>query len=799
MASTSAAAAAAASLAPKRQGAAVQNMHKTTSVAATAAESAGNARPSVAASVAAWGGMGAVAASASTARAAHNNNNNATGGVRILQKKSKTSAAAAAAAAASSGRGGNSKGRLVSAAAAKGGKKGQSNNTASSKQRQQPRQIEKKKDKEEFPSLQLQSAGDFPSLSAGTSASNNSTGGAPPSAAISSTAATGKKSRPITRGWEAAKPKPKPKQQQQQQRQQQAANNNDAKKVAAAKGKKAKASETNTGNATDAKNDQNSKKNGKKTKKKDKKVPSDPRLAAAFQPLPAARTDDAHAAHMINFPLAAAAAAAGGPAGGGGLPKHRQRVDPSAVIAKGRQRLGPRKKRLSTLKKKVLQERLRVWKERNGIVAIGEEGDNNGHQGTAGAGTTASADGASASASAVAYHTVCLRNFVTDEEELVDDDEIVSDLRNLATKIGPVAEVYIPRPNTDDVDDDANGNHDGPDENDKISSSVVGLAFVRYQKEYDALAAIASFDALTIGGGKIEPTAVVADGTSTGAKGDDWRSLMHRYSPSAEAAAALEANVSGPGEGTDGGTVIVVVLENILSEDDFEDEDCLAESTDDIRALAEQFGTVEELTSRIDGERKGQVHVTYKGDVSTGQIAATKLNGMVIGGSSITARVLNDGAASAKSDKAVPVLILENMLTEDDFEDEDCLQESVEDILTMCKEIAEVASIKAHTEGDQRGQVHVFYAGDEGADHAKSAVAAFNGKVVGGETISARLRMPASPVEAPPVLILRNLITEDDYEDEEVLEETKADAMDMLREHGDVEEMKVHVDGDRKG
>ena len=696
-------------------------------------------------------------------------------------------------------------------------------------------------DDEEFPSLQLQlqlqSAVDFPSLTAGTSsgADSSSTSAQRPQP---STATGGNKSV-LSRGWEAktaavpfatasasasASAAPasasagkattrtsgagtsktnKANKSKQEAKGGKVANDNNHSKKKQQQQQQQQLQQKSTDAAADA-NKTNKKKKNKKKKDKSK-IPTDPRLAAAFQPLPAARTDEAHAAHMIPFPLSAA----GSKDGGGALlmPKHKHRraavgfahVDPTGMAVgmmanKGRQRLGPRKKRLSTLKKKVLQERLKVWKERNGIV---EDGGGNGGGATAANGTTTAS-----TSSTTPYHTVCLRNFVTDEQELVDDDEydeIVSDLRNLATKIGPVDKVYVPRPT---IEED-NGWDDENEETTTPSSSVVGLAFVRYQNEADARAAIASFDALTVGGSKIEPTAVVEDGTADGARGDDWRLLMHRYSPSADAdadAVASEANAPGSGEGTAGDTVIVI-LENILSEDDFDDEDCLAESTDDIRALAEQFGTVVKLTPHIDGEQKGQVHVTYQGDAASDQNAASKLNGMVIGGSSISARVLNDDTASTgNSDPNPPVLILENMLTEDDLEDEDCLQESVEDILKMCKEIGEVASIQAHTEGDQKGQVHVTYTGDEGADNAKAAVAAFNGRVVGGETISARLDMPPSSDEAaPPVLILRNLLTEDDYDDEDVLEETKADAMEMLQQYGDVKEMKVHVDGVQKG
>jgi len=595
---------------------------------------------------------------------------------------------------------------------------------------------QQQEEEDEFPSLR--SSSDFPSL-----------GGDAPSASASA----GKTN--ISRGWEATgnhtrtkkkektKEEPEAKGKQTQKTQTQKTQQHSS----ASGGKQWTKSSTEQDQprqkqATGTpKADQDRRKKQKKDQKKDKKtkkntkvVPADPRLAAAFKPLPRAQTDDAHAAHMIRFPGVEGATRKGGP----------------IEVKKGRQRLGPRKKRLSTLKKRVLQERLRVWRESNGInasEAISEQVK----------AEDANEDVPGAVEPLMAYHTVCLRNFVTDEEELADGDEydeIVSDLLHLASKIGPVAEVYIPRPPVEEGEQDIH--------------SVVGLVFVRYEQEQDARAALASFDALTIGGGKLEPSPVSSDGSASGgASGVDWRLLMHQHVPSVAIIHVADAATPPTPltEGDASGENIIVALENILSEDDFEDSDCLAESVEDIRALVEQFGTVVDLTAHIDGESEGQVHVAYEGAASVGQKAASQLNGMVIGGSSISARVLGDAADKTDKGSPPPMLILENILTEDDLEDEDCLQESVEDILSMCKEIGEVASIKAHTEGPNQGQVHVLYTSDSD-DVAKMAVEAFDGRTVGGETIRARLDVPIVPTDGADTAASTNHKSETNADDE---------------------------------
>ena len=374
----------------------------------------------------------------------------------------------------------------------------------------------------------------------------------------------------------------------------------------------------------------------------------------------------------------------------------RQHVD-----RKGRQRIGPRKKRLSTLKKKVLQERLRIWRETNGIAAgIAAQGEQRKASDPIGGG-------------AVGDPCVCLEHFVN-REELEDEDEyeeIVSDLTNLAKKVGDVSDVYLPRDNDDSAS----------------SLEAQGLAFVKFVHNRDAAAAIACWEGLTIGGVKVKATPVAQDFEG------DWKSAMLRHDLSqAEKLKSADAAIADTNEET------IVVIDNILTEDDFEDSDCLEETKEDLKALAAQFGPVSDIVPRLQGNDKGQVHIMYQLCKKAAEHAAESFNGMVIGGQSISAKTLARGKeANASADGAI--VVLTNILSEDDFEDDDCLEESMEDILTMCTQFGEVKTIKAELKGEAKGQVRVVFIG--GREVSEEAINAINGKIVGGDKVQAKLQI----------------------------------------------------------
>merc|ERR1711957_1030192 len=118
-----------------------------------------------------------------------------------------------------------------------------------------------------------------------------------------------------------------------------------------------------------------------------------------------------------------------------------------------------------------------------------------------------------------------------------------------------------------------------------------------------------------------------------------------------------------------------VYLCNILTQDDYEDEECLEETREDIKILAEKYGLVNELqidlgSNKMDGVNlddkneiaKFEVCITYASD-DMATLAVQGLNGMTIGGVPIIATTQHP-----KKDEST--LIMDNILTEDDFEDQ---------------------------------------------------------------------------------------------------------------------------------
>ena len=73
-----------------------------------------------------------------------------------------------------------------------------------------------------------------------------------------------------------------------------------------------------------------------------------------------------------------------------------------------------------------------------------------------------------------------------------------------------------------------------------------------------------------------------------------------------------------------------IEITGILTEDDYDDEDCMGETLDDLRRIAEKLGDVQELKPGTAGD--GSVHVTFN-----------ILDGMIIGGR-VVAATAKDGS-----------------------------------------------------------------------------------------------------------------------------------------------------------
>lgn len=372
------------------------------------------------------------------------------------------------------------------------------------------------------------------------------------------------------------------------------------------------------------------------------------------------------------------------------------------VQNKGRQRIRPRKKKFTSLKKKVLQERLHAWQELQTQKKV-----QTAEERTKAEGTRAEND-----LHALETTTVCLYGFA-EPIELQDDDEyeeILSNLLEMAEKMGGVRWTFIPR-------DGDSVNSNGPP------------SFVDFVSSSDALAAVACWDGLVLGGQNLNASVLsqaekglsISDETGwktwcmrayaesvrsvdTGMQGNDWV-LSH-------------ANATQP----------EIVLENVLSEDDLEDEECMTESLNDIKTLAQRFGVVAGV--RVEREPSPRVFLRYESD-EVARRAVVEFAEVVVGGKQIAAALVE--VHSSVERKTSGSILLENVLTEDDREDEDCLEESLNDIRELCSRFGPVESVRP--ENDTLA-VRVDFE-DVSSDVVQSAVKSFNGMQIGGSTVSA--------------------------------------------------------------
>lgn len=409
-------------------------------------------------------------------------------------------------------------------------------------------------------------------------------------------------------------------------------------------------------------------------------------------------------------------------------------------VKKGRQRLAPRKKKFSTLKKKVLQERLEAWRK----LHPEEETTTT---------TTTPTDPSSTKDNRST--TVCLRNFA-ESDEVEDDDEyeeIVDNLKELATKVGPIRDAFLNR-----------------------QSGGSCPAFVWFETSSSANAACACWSGLVVGGQKLEPVmlypklqeSVEADGNT-----EAWRS------------AALEVYSLGKDGTVDGSTSNIsssIVLRNALSKDDFEDEEHLEESLSYIRSLVEKHGIVSDFESKQDGDG-GVVLVTYKGGDAVAKEAVSKLDGLVVGGSAISVSLSGEAPASDMDF----VVELKNALTEDDLEDADCLQESLQDIETLAEKHGSLST----TDGGVQAvgtSVLLRYNGDPSV--AMDVATKLDGTFLGGNILRASVVSPSDAKQASANtsgwVLLQNILADDDIEDEECMEESIEDVRELASRYGKV-------------
>jgi len=382
-----------------------------------------------------------------------------------------------------------------------------------------------------------------------------------------------------------------------------------------------------------------------------------------------------------------------------------------STVQKGRQRLGPRKKRFSTLKKKVLQERLVQWKSK---IAENQADFNSDCQ----------------SSLTAAIWKFCLAEETEDDDEL---EEMLANLKEMASKVGEFQEIFI--------------------------DQLTGHAYCLFKNAETAKAAEACWNGLVLGGTKLEVELLSGGQTRESDGGNSWKEWVSNY------------NRCGQKESSD---LNIVVLENILSKEDIEDEECLKESLEDIQSIASSLGILEDMQVG----KLNQILLTYRGERGS-QSAVRYFNGTVIGGQVVTAHLKQNISSS---------VVLANVLTEEDFEDNQCLDESLNDLRELAARYGIVQDVQVHRR--ETYSVVVRYEGSMG----KQALVDLNHQVIGGQTICATLLQPESNLTE--TIILKNFLTEDDLEDEDCLAETKADIADLAGRFGTV--IRIDVDAQNR-
>jgi ribosomal protein L7Ae-like RNA K-turn-binding protein len=447
--------------------------------------------------------------------------------------------------------------------------------------------------------------------------------------------------------------------------------------------------------------------NGEKTTKK---------TGSVVHKLPENRTmmdkDDAAFSLMRQFAVAGTTIG-GGPAATAGL----------ATV--GVQRVKPRKKKFSVLKKKVLAERLRLWR------ALHPGND------------TVPLDQAAATSTMVGT-TVEIRHYVdadTAADIIEDDDaynEVVQNLRDLAEQCGKVRRIYVPRKIIFSGDDDDDNNSGTP-------------VFCEFCESTAAAGAVHIWNGLVLGGHKLQcrllpppppplmirpprpPLTVDDDKGEIPASNDDKNDGDDDIDDTNDAT-WREYCLHPPAPSNETTTTTVILLENALTEDDLEDDECLVESLDDIRALVAKHGTVLNVAlvaAAATGSTTTTVRVEFANTVKSAAETLAALSQLVLGGQALSARRVEDIAVVEECRR---VVLLDNVLTEDDLDDEDALLESIEDMKELASAHGAVHSVRQDGNRSTSKVVRLEYSSES---EAGKAYHAFQGMVIGGETVTA--------------------------------------------------------------
>ena len=288
-----------------------------------------------------------------------------------------------------------------------------------------------------------------------------------------------------------------------------------------------------------------------------------------------------------------------------------------------------KKKHLSTLKKKVLRERL--YQYRRSIQNNGALDDNQNDD----------------------LIIVRLDNFLFSEAELNDNDldltiledddeydEVISDVFGMVKKILPNEDprIHISR---------------------RRQSYGFGSVYVEFMNKYSALEAYQQWNNAIIQGSLINATLHPKSTVE----------LVGKYRFINDSNQNIEYGTS---------CCTMIFLQNVLSADDIDDKDCLEETLSDVHILASQYGEVKHLT--VDLIKCG-IYVEYSGDFDIAEAAVKQLDKKLLAGEHVSAKIVRN------------IIKVENVLNDDDLDDDECLEETLSDIKELASELGNVSGI----------------------------------------------------------------------------------------------------------
>jgi ribosomal protein L7Ae-like RNA K-turn-binding protein len=401
-------------------------------------------------------------------------------------------------------------------------------------------------------------------------------------------------------------------------------------------------------------------------------------------------------------------------------------------IVKGRQRIKPRKKKFTALKRKILLERLRVWKELNPDPSESK------------------AKGSSLSTDDAEALTVCIYGFVT-PEELEDDDEyneLESNFKDMAEKFGAFEKIYIPRDSTQEDD----------------AAEPEQPVFVQYATPAEAMAARHCWDGLVIGGQPLTAALISVENGSEETSEETWRRGCVKAARNRNCEPTTNVHAS----------TCRVLVKGVATGSSVGYGD-LKSIREDLKGIAEKFGRVKDI--QIDQERDAVI--LYEGGQDIGNTAAEGLQSVGVDASVLSAEIPLEKCTSPSHE--VTELRLDNVLTEDDLGDEECLEESLNDVRSLLSKYGKVSNLVS-----LGTSVVVSFIGMTEVALRKAA-AEVDGTCLGGQLVTATVQCNRDVVGSRSYnVVLRNLLTEDDIEDDECLEESLDDVRELASRYGNM-------------